>query len=131
VKAAQKLMDYIELVPSNPSELTMYELECEGGSMTVYGILNNDVMSIAQTVISNEGITTKCHTHKSLEIVILVEGSPIHIGIAGDRVRKVDFNHPVHIQPNVAHSLVKTEGRAKILAILVPGSTDWPKGVIQ
>ena len=129
-KAADRLLDYLNMLPKGYSDLRQHTIKAHGGEMIATGLVNNEIMSISRTHFTHKGMTSDWHSHASAETLILQKGAPYFVEIRGlSHCIKVTESKSCHIPQGVPHRLAGTEGESWSIVVLVPGSDTFPKGV--
>jgi len=127
-------LDYLSLIPKENTNSPLNSLwDVIEGEVKILGIINNDKVTISQTILRNRP-STDWHIHPESEYILLYEGSPIIMEWIENGVtfeKKVEFNTMCLIKANQAHRLKSSEGNSKLIVITIPGSKDFPKGLID
>jgi len=128
--AADRLSDYLEMVPPNYKNLHQHDVKVNAGHAFLTGIVNNKHMSISRLHLTGKGISSDCHTHDEAETFILDRGSPYYMEIEGlGKLVTVSKSNSCHIPPNKKHRLAGTDGESWSIIVLIPGSETFPKGL--
>lgn len=127
--AANKLLEYLDLIPNGHEDMSRYQMKAHNGILTLTGILNTPQKSIATLHFSNEGMTADWHSHPENETVIKISGAKFCIEVEGYGEIEITEEKSFCVSSGIPHRLSYTGGEIHGLAILVPGSNTFPKGV--
>ena len=129
-KAAENLLSYLEMIPSDYKNLNIHELKAHGGTIVSTGIINNSRVSICQMHVQKKGVTSDWHAHAEGESFVFQEGSPYYIEIEGiNECIRVCENRTCYVPPNIKHRMAGSEGESKSILVLIPGSSTFPRGM--
>lgn len=129
MKAADKLLEYLELMTSSSNEESQMEMKNGVGYITMTGIVNTPDQSIATTYHSAKGMYSEWHIHKENEMFIKISGADWFFEIEGCGVFEVTNEKPVYIPANTRHRLYDTGGEVHGLVIFTPGRKGFLKGI--
>lgn len=129
MKATEKLIDFLEFLPSDHAEKSHFYIDVINGRVDMLGIINNPTISIAMMTIEETGFSSEWHEHDSMETFILKSGKPYTMEIKGVGKLRVTETNSVYIPHNVPHRLYDTEGKSKSIVVMVPGTDQFPRGI--
>jgi hypothetical protein len=49
----EKILDFLSMIPSNSADLEKFQIESLTGKTEIIGLINNDSVSIAQTILTD------------------------------------------------------------------------------
>jgi len=129
----EEILKYLSMVPKNSSKVTRYYIDMIKGKSEARGIMNNDRISVA-CIYTSDKSESAWHTHEEVEHLVLYEGDGYIIecidkdGTHYDR--KITLEKSCYILKNVPHRIKSVKGDCKSIVMLIPGSDEFPKGII-
>jgi len=130
----EQLLDYLRLIPERLDIKEMYDFKTLSGQAVAYGIINTEYFSIAKTMFA-DSTRIDWHNHPEHEHIIMYSGEivELEVQVTKDNIKKKILSPgcSIFIRPGQAHRLITTIGECWVIVITVPGTTTFPKGILD